>query len=669
MKFSKTSNKILSYTMILVIIVVSVLMFYIINLSMRNIYFSALGDMTNVAIHNIEEHVQLHKNEAVLIRRLSSLTAMITLKEDGHQDTHAYDEAFSQTYSYISKKAENSNTINNIIICDENLNTILSNSPSDIGETLSADSYYWNDTDSVTCTARIEKNKYNQNIILITQPVRMYNQNQAYVFIELSFDMLDSLINNYKFGDTGNLFFLTSDIEFIGSNPQHMPHTLKSIKDYENILRIMESNNNSVTLPYRTEFKNKYTDRYMQYKYIESLDAMIMTSIDKNEINKSGLTTAFPLVFLLVVIFSLILFYRYTVSKKILHPLGLLNRSLYMLKKGDLRARYNYNKDDEFGSLSAVFNQTISSLQKSNQILKEREAKSQILLERITDVIWEYDLDTSTIKLPESWPKLIGADYTDSSLTYSIESFMNNMHISYPSEFRKCLESCIKQDQPIKFECQIKKQNGEYFWVHIDGACMYNIYEEPYKVIGSIFDVTEDKKREAALRDVARRDDMTKLYKKVAMEQLVTNELEKQVGEHSLLFLDLDAFKAINDTYGHLVGDEVIIHVSHILKRICGDDCYICRFGGDEFVIFTRKSYTLDETKALALTILEALNSGYTSSENQFIFIGCSIGIARSPVDATDYAELMAKADLAIYRAKKNSKNCFVVYKDEIEAE
>ncbi|MEG2813715.1 MAG: diguanylate cyclase, partial [Oscillospiraceae bacterium] len=382
--------------------------------------------------------------------------------------------------------------------------------------------------------------------------------------------------------------------------------------------------------------------------------------------NKTGMTTAFPLIFLLIIIIFMLFTYRFVISKKILHPLSLLERSLYMLKKGDLRARYNYNAVNEFGNLSTVFNQTISNLQQATQTLKEREDKNGIILSNITDVVWEYDIEAYTVTMPENWAKLTRLETNKTEFKYKLDEFMDFIHINDIVEFSQRINNCIKNNTPIKFECQLKQADDNYIWVRINGSCMFNIYNEPYNIIGSIFNISDTKNREDALKEFAKRDDMTGLLKKVEMERIVNLDMKQNGLGHSLMILDLDGFKSINDNYGHLIGDEIIINTARVLERHCKDDCYICRFGGDEFIIYTKLVYSSEQTKLLAQAIINDVNSDYIASDGTVIKAGCSIGIARSPINGNNYVQLMSKADTAIYEVKKHGKNTFAFYSDNI---
>lgn len=667
MKFSKATNSVLSLIMVIIIFAISIATLLIISFSMRKIYLNSMADMTNIATRNIEDHIRLHENECNFIANMRSFKNYMTHYEEKTTSTPSALLDFSQTFDYIFRKVESMSTIDAIVIADTNNKIILSDDSNDNDSFLDSDSHYVQNINDGIGGTTIQKHENGEYFILIAQPLKLYDKNIGFLFMELSFDMINSLIDSYRFGDTGNLFLITSSIDFIGNKSEQLPTNINNVQNNQNIFKISGANKLHSYDVFTTTFKTDKTDRYMVYSTLHNLNAIIATSIEKSQVNKTGLTTAFPLIFLLTIIIVMIMTYRFVISRKILHPLSLLERSLYMLKKGDLRARYNYNAVNEFGNLSTVFNQTISNLQQATQNLKEREDKNGIILSNITDVVWEYNIETYTVTMPENWTKLIKLESKKNEYKYKLDEFMDFIHINDAVEFSQRINNCIKNNTPIKFECQLKQSDDNYVWIRINGSCMFNIYNEPCNIIGSIFDISDTKNREDALKDFAKRDDMTNLLRKVEMERIVNADMKRNGLGHSLMILDLDGFKSINDTYGHLIGDEIIINTARVLERHCKNDCYICRFGGDEFIIYTKLVYSSEQTKILAQTIIDDIHSDYIASDGTVIKSSCSIGIARSPIHGNNYAQLMLKADNAIYEVKKRGKNNFAFYDDSLQ--
>ncbi|MEG0895327.1 MAG: GGDEF domain-containing protein, partial [Oscillospiraceae bacterium] len=143
--------------------------------------------------------------------------------------------------------------------------------------------------------------------------------------------------------------------------------------------------------------------------------------------------------------------------------------------------------------------------------------------------------------------------------------------------------------------------------------------------------------------------------------RLINLDLESNKIEHYLLLLDLDEFKTINDTYGHLVGDKAIIFAAKTFTSLCNNKCYIGRFGGDEFIIYTKERYDKHEIVSLVNEIIKTFNNGFEHN-NITIKLSCSIGISVSPYNGTDYKELLKKSDLTIYEVKNSGKNSYKFY-------
>ena len=159
-------------------------------------------------------------------------------------------------------------------------------------------------------------------------------------------------------------------------------------------------------------------------------------------------------------------------------------------------------------------------------------------------------------------------------------------------------------------------------------------------------------------------DPLTDVYQKSSCEYLIRTEiLKKNSRPFSLFVIDIDNFKFVNDSYGHLVGDQVLAGVAELLKKHF-KNAIIGRYGGDEFVVadFDSTDYqdVWNSLHKLALDV-PLLSHKYDSSMNITITIGCS----RYKIDSTEYEDLFMKADKALYRGKRKGKNCFIIYDDE----
>ncbi|MCP4319081.1 MAG: EAL domain-containing protein [Hyphomicrobiales bacterium] len=134
----------------------------------------------------------------------------------------------------------------------------------------------------------------------------------------------------------------------------------------------------------------------------------------------------------------------------------------------------------------------------------------------------------------------------------------------------------------------------------------------------------------------------------------------------AILLLDLDDFKTINDSFGHLNGDKLLRSVADRLNSAIGDDGVTCRMGGDEFLIVVKDQAALAELTTIARRVLNRLN-GAVSGSKVSTNVKTSIGIARYPTDGSNAEELLAAADLALYAAKKSGKGTFRFFNEDLQ--
>lgn len=206
-------------------------------------------------------------------------------------------------------------------------------------------------------------------------------------------------------------------------------------------------------------------------------------------------------------------------------------------------------------------------------------------------------------------------------------------------------------------------KNGKTLW------CLhkYIIYLDPKTTdlcaIISVRDVTEQKKKELALLDQAQKDQLTGLYNKTSTENHIKDFLSdsSNVGDHALIIIDIDNFKTINDTLGHLYGDIVLTRLADKLKPIFRKSDIIGRIGGDEFFVFMKNFANPEVVKEKAQEICEAFRNSYSEDEVT-CNISASVGIALYPVHGTDFTTLYHNADAALYVAKNQGKNSYSVY-------
>ena len=173
-----------------------------------------------------------------------------------------------------------------------------------------------------------------------------------------------------------------------------------------------------------------------------------------------------------------------------------------------------------------------------------------------------------------------------------------------------------------------------------------------FRGVGS--DVTEQRESDEKIAYLARYDTLTGLPNRLMLTEALGEAMryaEQWRSRCAFLMIDLDRFKQVNDSLGHLVGDRLLAQVSQRLKTVIGDNEQCGRLGGDEFAIVIRDATPKGCIERLALAIIDALSQPY-DVDNHTLYIGASIGSAIGPRDGTTVEMLMRNADLALYQAK-----------------
>lgn len=213
----------------------------------------------------------------------------------------------------------------------------------------------------------------------------------------------------------------------------------------------------------------------------------------------------------------------------------------------------------------------------------------------------------------------------------------------------------IFSGKPATYQARMKAGQTNYIWCKIDVTPTLE-NGIPVSMIGVITDINQVKSQIDGLQQCARIDSFTGLYIKDYAEGVIKEILKKQTNQrHALILIDLDNFKFVNDTYGHMAGDQVLKSISDRLKQTFRKSDIISRFGGDEFVIFIPDISSLQKLASKMKSLLNAGDNGFAVTK--------SIGVSIFPDDATTFKKLFETADKALYKAKQ-TKNSYAFFSE-----
>lgn len=231
-------------------------------------------------------------------------------------------------------------------------------------------------------------------------------------------------------------------------------------------------------------------------------------------------------------------------------------------------------------------------------------------------------------------------------------------------ENRRLLNEQLEKEKEIRdFEILVKTATGNTpFWL-LTSANIID-YNHDITIYLAFQDITSRKNREAILKTQATRDPLTSLYNRRYFEDEVKQIAQTSKPPFSILMLDVDKFKNVNDTYGHKVGDQVLIEMASVCEKALREHDIIARYGGEEFVIYLHNTDE-EKSKAVAERVRETIAANKITIEGgQNISVTVSIGVATSRM-SLKIDDLVKMADFALYKAKNNGRNRTEVFDTE----
>lgn len=238
-------------------------------------------------------------------------------------------------------------------------------------------------------------------------------------------------------------------------------------------------------------------------------------------------------------------------------------------------------------------------------------------------------------------------------------------------EFYQEMWSTIEKNNLWRGEVYNRRKNGEIYPEWLTIITVKNESQKISHYIAIFNDITEKKRAEKDIHFLAHFDPLTRLPNRTLFNERIEHAIQQATRKDqcvALMLLDLDRFKAVNDSLGHAAGDELLIKVAKDLSHILRNDDLVARIGGDEFVILLEamnKQEIHKDCPIIAKKIIKALSTRYEIKDNP-IFIGVSIGISIFPDDAKTIEVLMQRADMAMYHAKDKGRNNFQFYSNQL---
>lgn len=311
-------------------------------------------------------------------------------------------------------------------------------------------------------------------------------------------------------------------------------------------------------------------------------------------------------------------------------------------------------------TVSAVFVDVSVLKETQDKLLKEQE-RYRIVSELSDEVMFEYDYGKDVLTLSERFTEIYGMDREIKSFRTGSHSYF---HMFHPEDQNYVMEQFLhtRRVGVNDIQARLLTAKGEYQWCRVLYRAICDEDGGPSQAIGKIANINIYKKEIEQLERESKTDSLTGVLNKMATRDRIDAYIEKHPsGSHMLLLIDVDNFKIVNDTYGHLCGDEILTYVTNNLRSYYIGGEIIGRVGGDEFVVFIGGVQDKQQMIAKAQELHGLLHRPYQRGA-QVVPVSASIGVAMYPEDGAMYENLMYCADTALYEVKAKQKGSFAIY-------
>jgi len=293
------------------------------------------------------------------------------------------------------------------------------------------------------------------------------------------------------------------------------------------------------------------------------------------------------------------------------------------------------------------------ALENANRIFVAAEKAAQI-------GSWEIDLSTMDLTWSDGVYAMHGIPVGQA---ISIEDAISAYAPDDRENVSALVDAALKKGEPFEFEADLEDRGGGTRRVQSRGECIKGDALTPDRIVGVIHDITESHRTKTALQRAADYDRLTDLLNRNAFDRILGEKIKQQsaTGQSlAVMLLDLDGFKAINDTFGHLVGDMVLEEISTRLRKAVPEDVVIARWGGDEFVFIPPLGSTRADIEALWAVMAEVVHKPFIISGRKLVMHGTAgVEICDEVIGGR---EIVRRADLAMYTGKRRATGTLGFY-------
>lgn len=312
----------------------------------------------------------------------------------------------------------------------------------------------------------------------------------------------------------------------------------------------------------------------------------------------------------------------------------------------------------------------VTERKETERALRESEQRYALAARGANDGLWDWSLTDGTIYYSPRWKNMLG--YRDDEIGADPEEWFGRVQERDRERLRAEIQAHLEGPAPhVENEHRIRHRDGTYRWVLCRGVAERDATGRALRMAGSMTDISARKAAEERLMHDAFHDALTGLPNRALFMNLLERSmarLQRREGyQFAVLFLDIDRFKVVNDSLGHMVGDQLLVAAARRLQSCLRPGDTVARLGGDEFTVLLDDIDGLDDADRVAQRIQSELGASFTLHDHE-IYTTASIGIALSGSHYRGPEEILRDADTAMYRAKSQGRARHEVFDTDMHA-
>lgn len=501
------------------------------------------------------------------------------------------------------------------------------------------------------------------------------------VGVDILLSDISEIVSNARIGESGSITILSASGYVLASSNKNQlgflwDKTVGSDIGFEEVTRTAYNKDS----------------KYIYYSdYINKSGITIIAMVNRSELLQTLILAFFMIFFVAMMI--IIIAERISIKyvDKIVKPISRLVSTMKNVEEGNYETKCDIEEDStELIMLVTVFNHMIESINEKNiemqalyeelyaseetlqeqydalyenkEFIKKSEERYALIFEASKEGLWDTDASLNINYLTPLWYQAFNLDINNSKTS----DWIDLIHPDEREQVRAMFYGHIENESDFyRTEYRVLNKSGDYIWVEAIGKAKFNDGQF-VSMSGSHQNITSRKQYELKIRDMAYKDALTKLYNRSYFDEVLTQTLLNNE-KGSILFINIDNFKYINDIYGHSFGDEVLRQLAERLTKVACDahKLLLARFSGNEFIVLLRNIVDRDAI----VFIINTLNAQIElpiHSDSKFIRVTASFGITLFPNDGSSGEQLLQNADIAMYHAKRVTKKLYHFYDYEI---